>query len=378
MNKVPRFVWTLLLCLVCVVVTAACCLMIGSDKATSDKYQEVITSIQNNSVDAAEAVELEDAAAQAMVASLNDSWSYYLNKEEYEEYKLNKANEFIGIGVTTEFNGKYGYLGVTSVVSGSPAAQAQIEIGNLITSVNNTDVASFSPADLEGYLKSFGEEEFSLGLMNSQGGTRSVKLRCKVIYMPPVTWEMQEGNVGYIRISNFDTGCSAYLKDAITDLQYNKAKALVLDVRKNSGGEVAELQAALDYLLPKGDMFICKDKNGKETMYSSDSNYVNIPMVLMTTAETENEAEMFAYVMQAFGAATVVGERTSGNGHSQIVLPLSDGSAVRVSKYSFLNSDRKTLQTLGGVMPDIRSKSIADSSLDVIYEAAMDAAQLMN
>jgi len=377
MNRVPRFVWILLLCLVCVVVTAACCLMLGDKNATSDKYQEVINNIRNNSVDAPEVAVLEDAASQAMVASLNDSWSYYLDAEEYQEYLLNKANEFIGIGVTTEFNNKYGYLGVTSVVAGSPAALAQIEIGNLITTVNNTDVGTFSPSDLEWYLKSFGEEEFSLGLMNSQGGTRSVKLKCKVIYMPPVTWEMEEGNIGYIKISNFDTGCSAYLKEAVTDLQYNKAKALMIDVRENSGGEIGELQAVLDYLLPKGDMFICRDKNGKESMYSSDSDCVELPMVIMTTGKTENEAEMFAYVMQAFNAGTVVGERTSGNGHSQVVLPLSDGSAVRVSRYTFLNSERKSLQTLGGVVPDIRSRTIEDSSLDVIFEAAIDAAQAM-
>lgn len=377
MNKVPRFVWTLLLCLVCVVVTAACCLMIGDDTATSDKYLEVISTIQSNSVSAPEVAALEDAASQAMVKTLQDDWSFYLTAEEYEEYQLTKANNFIGIGVTTEFNNKYGYLGVTSVVAGSPAAQAQIEIGNLITTVNNTDVGTFSPSDLEWYLKSFGEEEFSLGLMNSQGGTRSVKMKCKVIYMPPVNWEMEDDNIGYVKISNFYTGCSAYLKEAMIDLEYNQARAIIIDVRNNPGGDVAELQAVLDYLLPKGDMFVCQDKNGKETMYSSDADSVDIPIVIMTTAKTENEAEMFAYVMQDYNAATIVGERTSGNGHSQTVLPLSDGSAVRVSKYNFLNSDRKSLQTLAGVVPDVRSRSIEDSSLDVILQAAKDTAKSM-
>ena len=377
MNKVPRFVWTLLLCLVCVVVTAACCLMIGDDTATSDKYLEVISTIQSNSVSAPEVAALEDAASKAMVATLQDDWSFYLTPEEYEEYLLTKANNFIGIGVTTEYNNKYGYLGVTSVVAGSPAAQAQIEIGNLITTVNNTDVGTFSPADLEWYLKSFGEEEFSLGLMNSQGGTRSVKMKCKIIYMPPVNWEMQEDNIGYVKISNFYTGCGAYLQEAMLDLAYNQARAIIIDVRNNPGGDVAELQSVLDYLLPKGDMFVCQDKNGKETMYSSDSDFVDIPMVIMTTAKTENEAEMFAYVMQDYNAATIVGERTSGNGHSQTVLPLSDGSAVRVSKYNFLNSDRKSLQTLAGVVPDVRSRSIEDSSLDVILQAAKDTAKSM-
>lgn len=378
MNKVPQFVWTLLLCLLCIGVTAACCLMIGDRGVTSDKYQEVIKAIGENSVDASEVSALEDAASYAMVASLGDSWSYYLTAEEYQDYLLSKDNNFVGIGVTTEYNAKYGYLAVSSVAAGSPAANAQMEIGNLITSVNNTDVATFSPSDLEWYLKSFGEEEFSLGLMNSQGGTRSVKLKCKVIYLPPVTWSIEDGNVGYVKISNFLTGCRSYVKEAFADLKYNKVRSIMLDVRDNPGGDVAELQAVLDYLLPKGDMFICQDRNGKETMYSSDSDYVSIPLVILTNGKTENEAEMFAYVMQAFSVATVVGERTSGNGHSQVVLPLSDGSAVRVSKYNFLNAERRSLQTIGGVVPNIRSTAIEDSSLDVIFEAAIDTAQALN
>lgn len=377
MNKVPRFVWTLLLCLVCIVTTAACCIIIGDKGAASDKYQEVINSIVNNSVNATEISRLEDAASQAIVASLEDDWSYYMTAEEYEEFLLTRANNFVGIGVTTEYNNKYGYLAVTSVVPGSPAALAQIEIGNLITTVNNTDVGTFSPADLEGYLKSFGDEDFSIGLMNFQGGTRSVTMKCKIIYMPPVTWVMEEGNIAYVKIANFFTGCSAYFKDAFSEISGNKAKSVILDVRNNPGGDVAELQAVLDYLLPKGDLFICRDEKGKESMYSSDSNCVSFPLVVVTNGKTENEAEMFAYVMQAFNAATVVGERTSGNGHSQVVLPLSDGSAVRVSKYNFLNAERKSLQVLGGVVPDIRSKAIEDSSLDVIFEAAMDTAQAL-
>ena len=109
-------------------------------------------------------------------------------------------------------------------------------------------------------------------------------------------------------------------------------------------------------------------------MYSSDSNQLGVPLVIMVNKGTENEAEMFALVMQSFGAATIVGERTSGNGHNQVVIPLEDGSAVRVSKYTYLSAERKTLATLGGVVPDVRSTAIADSSLDVIFEAAMDEA----
>ena len=373
-NKVPRFVWTLLLCLLCTVVTAACCLLMDKDSNTSDKYLEVINVLQDNSISETDVAALENAAARAIVDSLEDDWSYYMDPDDYAEYQLYSANQYIGIGVTTEFNNKYGYLAVTSVAPGSPAAAAQIGIGNMITTVNNTDISAFTPEDLEGYLKSFGEESFTLGLLNAQGGTRSVTIKCEVIYFPPVTWSMQDGLVGYIVVSNFEEGCCDYLKEAVSELQSDGARSIILDIRDNPGGLVTELKNTLDYLLPKGDMFICRDRNGKETMYSSDSGRVELPLVVMVNKGTQNEAEMFAIVIQSFGAGTVVGERTSGAGHNQVVIPLEDGSAVRVSKYTYLSAERKTLETLGGVVPDIRSTAIADSSLDVIFEAAMDAA----
>ena len=373
MNKVPRIVWTLLACVFCIVVTAACCLLIGDNSITSDKYLEVIQALEDNSVYEIDAVSLQDASASAIVSSLDDSWSYYMSPEDYAEYQLYASNEFVGIGVTTAYNSKYGYLYVTSVTEKSPAALAQIEVGNMITAVNGTDISSFTPDDLEGYLKSFGEDEFELSLLNAQGGVRSVRLACQIIYLSPVTWELlEDGVIGYIKISNFEAGCGDAVKAAIEYLKKEGARSLIFDVRDNPGGLVTELKNVLDLLLPKGDLFICRDKLGREVVYSSDSAHEELPMVVTVNTASENEAEMFAAVIQNFGAATVVGQRTSGNGHNQIIVELSDKSAVRISRYVYLTAERKDLQTLGGVVPDIKSSPFEDSSLDVILEAAKD------
>jgi carboxyl-terminal processing protease len=206
-----------------------------------------------------------------------------------------------------------------------------------------------------------------------------VKLTCQVIYATPVTYSILEQSgsgrsavgIGYIKISNFEVGCCDYLKAAVAALKRDGATSVLLDVRGNPGGQIAELSSVLDYLLPRGDLFICRDREGRETTYSSDSSYVELPLVVIVNGKTENEAEMFALVMQNNGA-TVVGERTSGNGHNQVVQELTDGSAVRVSKYTYLTAERRELATLGGVVPDVRSSAIKDSSLDVILEAAKD------
>ena len=132
MRKVPKFVWSLLACVVCIVATAAVCLLTADQGSSSDKYLEILSIINNDYYKEVDISGMEDASASAMVAALQDESSYYMNPKQYEEYKLTMTNRYVGIGITTEYNERYGYLAVISVTPGSPADQAHIKIGNMI------------------------------------------------------------------------------------------------------------------------------------------------------------------------------------------------------------------------------------------------------
>jgi len=385
MKRVPRFVWTIAACLVCIVITAVACLLSADKGASSDKYLEIIKVINENFYEEREVADLEDASARAMLASLEDPWSYYMTTEEYAEYTLSATNQYIGIGITTEFSEKYGYLAVTYVAPGSPADLAHIKVGNMIEAVGNTDVSAYTPEQLDELFRSYDameEEEkkyFTVHLLNSQGGRASATLKCELIYAEPVTYSTVQdeyGNysVGYCIINNFDDSSAASLKKAVEALTKQGVKSLILDVRNNSGGKTAELAEALDYLLPKGDLFVLRDRNEKEVTYSSGNSSVKLPLVVMINENTACEAEMFAQVLQENGTCILVGTATGGNSQSQTTVELADGSAVRISKYMYLTTERKTLEELGGVKPNITSYDIEDSTLDVQLEAAKDAA----
>ena len=107
MNRVPKIVWSLLACVICIVVTAAACLILADQGASSDKYLEVIRVIESTFYQPKETSSLEDASASAMVASLNDPASYYLSAAEHEEYKLTLTNQYIGTALTTQYNENY-------------------------------------------------------------------------------------------------------------------------------------------------------------------------------------------------------------------------------------------------------------------------------
>lgn len=378
MKKVPRFIWSLLACLVCVVITAAVCMVIADKGDSSDKYLEVMGIVNDNFYETREITGMEDASAKAMVASLGDPSSFYMTSAEYEAYKLAMTNQYVGIGVSTERSEKYNFLTVISVTPGSPADQAHIKVGNLLSAVNNINVENFTPEEFNELVRSFDENEdesdkyFTLHLLNTQGGKAEVRLKCELIYAEPVFYYViEDTRIGYIQIVNFDDSSAVSIRAAVNELQDMGVTSLILDVRNNRTGKPAELADALDFLLPKGDLFLLRDRSGKETTYSSGSSCVQMPMTVLADENTTCAGEMFACVMQQAGV-TVVGRRTSGTALSQVTVEMEDGSAVRISKYEYLTPDKKSMADLGGVMPNVPSYQIDDSDMDVQLEAAKD------
>jgi len=378
MKKVPGFVWSLLACVICIVATAAVCLFAADKGTSSDKYLEILKIVDTTYYKEQDLTPLEDASAAAMVSALNDEASYYMNSNEYEDYKLAMSNQYVGIGITTETSERYGFLSVVSVTPGSPADQAHIKIGNMIATVNDIDVSHYTPEQLNDLIRSFDDNEaekdkyFNMTLLNTQGGKAEVRLKSELIYSEPVYCSMVDRTaIGYIRIKNFDDSAAISLKNAVSELQGVGAQALILDVRDNTSGKPGELAEALDYLLPKGDLFLLRDRLGKETTYSSNSSSVAFPMVVIVNENTSCAAEVFACVMQQAGYR-IVGRRTAANAQSQVIMELEDGSAVRISKYEYLTPEKKSMTDLGGVSPDIVSYQIPDSEMDVQLEAALD------
>ncbi len=104
MKKIPGFVWSLLACLVCILVTAAACMVLLDKKASSDKYLEVIDIVENSFYKETETTGMADASAKAMISALGDPSSFYMTADEYEDYKLAMTNQYIGIGITTEYS----------------------------------------------------------------------------------------------------------------------------------------------------------------------------------------------------------------------------------------------------------------------------------
>lgn len=344
----------------------------GSKQYLDDarRYIEIEKIIDDNYIGDADYNELYNAAAAAMVKSIGDKWSYFMNAEEYEAYKLSSSNEYSGIGVSVKVNSS-GEFEVFSVEESSPAANAGIAVGDIITAIDGEDVSDKTIEDVSLLIRSKVNKDFPMTL-ESGGDTKTVTVACEIIYKNPVSSRLLDGNIGYINISNFEAGSSENTKKAIEQLLQTGATSFIFDVRNNPGGLLTELVDLLDYILPEGDLFISVDKSGKETVQTSDKVSLKNKMIVLVNGNSYSAAEFFAAALQEYNWATVVGEQTTGKARSQITLELSDGSAVHISTHKYLTPNRVDLAEAGGVTPDI-AVAQDDEKTDKQLETAINA-----
>ena len=337
----------------------------GSVSGT-DKLAEALELIEENYIGPYDEQAVVDGAISGMVEALGDRWSYYMTAEELSSYLDSFYNQYTGIGIVIE--GTDSGVLVTQVYADTPAAQAGIQPGDQIVSIGDADVRELGftevSAQIQEQLAASGQVR--LGLQDTSGQTRTVDVVAEVIEVDPVSYELLDGGIGLISIDNFDTRCAEQMIAAVEALREQGATALIFDVRNNPGGQLSELLAALDYLLPEGTTFISKDRDGSTREETSDAACVDIPMAVLVNAESYSAAEFFAAALQEYNWATIVGEQTTGKGYAQITVGLRDGSAIHISSMEYFTPSGKSLANVG-ITPDVEVPLDDDKFVELYY-----------
>ena len=317
----------------------------------STKLDQVEYLIKNRFIEEADMEKAEDAAATAMIDSLEDRWSYYLSAANYATHKEQIENAYVGIGITIspEENGQ-GFL-ILAVQQDSGAEAAGLLAGDIITGAESQDVRGMTTAQLRDIIR--GKEGTSVSLeITRDSEVLRVQVTRMQILTEVVSYEMLENSIGLIAISNFDARCADETIAAIDALREQGAQALIFDVRNNPGGYATELVKVLDYLLPEGDLFRTLDYAGRETVDKSDASFLDMPIAVVCNEDSYSAAEFFPAAIQEYGAGTIVGMPTCGKGYFQYTYELSDGSAVGLSAGKYFTPSGKSL--IGtGIQPDV-------------------------
>lgn len=322
----------------------------GGKSKTEEKTGEISAYLDRYFIDEYDDETLADAAAAAMIEATGDPWSYYVTAEDYQSYAESAANAYVGIGITIQMDPEQSVYTVTSVTEGGPAADGDIQVGDVLLSVDGQEISEMDIDQVKKLVRGDEGTQVTLGLR--RGETEFTQTLTRASIQETVsTLTMLDGDIALIRIKNFDGDCASQTLSCITQAVAGGTKGIVFDVRFNPGGFKTELVQVLDALLPEGVLFRSKDYAGREEVETSDAQCVELPMAVLVNEDTYSAAEFFAAAMQEYSAAVIVGTQTTGKGNFQSMFTLSDGSAINISIGKYFTPEGKSL-TQTGVTPD--------------------------
>ena len=342
--------------------------------AVRDKLREIDRIAASRYIGDLDEETVADYAAVGYVTGLGDQWSSYIPAEQYEAYRMNSEGQGCGIGVaviSTEDS-----IRVSLVYDDSPAAQAGIKKGDYIVGAAGLTVENDGADAVIDAIR--GEEGTEVTVSVRADGTDTVQelTMQRAVVTQKMTWgQMLDDKVGYIRIENFHVGSAEQFNRTLDGLLADGAQSLVIDVRHNGGGRVKEMSEALDPLLPEGTIMTLRTKDGRETVYSSDADMLDLPVAVLIDDQSISAAEFFAAALQEYDRATLVGTHTTGKGRAQQTFELSDGSAVNLSVEEYFTPNGSSLAGVG-IAPDIEVPLTEEQQAEFYFLAPEDDPQL--
>ena len=376
-NWIGRIISYVLVAVIASLVTLAVYIQATKVRPTSgtEKLAQIQSIIEEYYVGELDTDQMIDSAAAGMVAGTGDKWAYYVSVPEMKSYQQSKENHYVGIGITiTNDEDPLGFH-IVSVEPDGPAMQAGILPGDILTAANGQSAAEMG---LNGSAEVIGGEAGTYVditiLRPTESGeyeTLEFSICRQTIQVKVAQGKLLNGGIGYIRISNFNTGCASQTIACIEDLLAQGANALVFDVRFNGGGYKHELVDLLDYLLPEGDLFISEDYTGAMEIDTSDADCLELPMAVLVNQDSYSAAEFFAAALEEYDWAILGGSPTSGKGHFQSAFTLSDGSAVNISIGKYYTPNRVSLSDVGGLIPQY-AVEMDDESQALLYGGLLE------
>lgn len=334
-----------------------------------NSLQLLDTYIRDNYYGEINEADLNDGILRGYVDGLGDPYSRYLSEEEYIDEQSENAGEVIGLGLTLAED-ESGYIRIDNVLENSPASDVGIMAGDAIIRIDGIDVIETGFNNAVETLK--GSEGTSVKLTIRRDGIDiDYDFTRRSIEVKSVSGRLIDGYVGYIKIDSFKENTSEQFIEILQRLTSNGARALIFDLRDNSGGLVTALEECLDPLLPEGVIATAEYKDGHtETLVYSDSSELDMPMVVIVNNETASAAELFAAALRDFGKAKLIGEQTHGKGVMQSTTEFESGGAVVLTVAEYRTAKSECYDGIG-LSPDYPIQNEfdgVDSQLDKALE----------
>lgn len=296
---------------------------------------------------------LAEGAIKGMTAALNDPYTVFMNKKEFDEFNTQTEGNYSGVGLQVQ--SKDNNIIIADVFEDSPSKKAGILPKDIIEKVNGTDVNGKELDKAVTLMKGKEGTEVTLTLYRENKGIFDVKVKRAKINMITVRGEMLDEKTGYIQVTMFDEHTAKNFENKLKELHEKGMKSLIVDLRGNPGGLLDECVSMVSNFLPKDKVIVStidKYKNKKEYK-SKGGNFVDLPITVLTNGGTASASEIFSGAVRDYKIGTLVGEKTFGKGVVQTILDSGEGTALKVTVSKYYTPNGENIHKTG-IKPDVQ------------------------
>ena len=342
-----------------------------SEKSLLKVLQEFKTILQNQYIGDIDEEKMAEGAIKGYIEGLGDPYTEYLTVEEMKELTEETDGKYVGIGVYVANNSSDNTILVVGVMNGSPALEAGMQAGDIITKIDGTEYKGEELSKATSVLK--GEEGTEVKVIVLRDGKEiELTITRKTISVEHVASEMLDNQIGYIQIDAFDDGVAEAFEEKYNQLKEQGIKGLIVDLRSNGGGVVDEATDIASMFTEKGKtVLITKSKTEKEEDTKSNREPIvkDIPVVVLVNEGTASASEILAGALKDNYGAKIVGKKTYGKGVIQTVYRLTDGSGLKITTDEYFTPNHTSINKVG-IEPDVEVDLTKDSNGK--YETSKD------
>lgn len=311
-----------------------------------------------------------DEIFKAYLNAYGDKYTVYYSPEEYKALMESTSGTFYGIGALCQKNDD-GTILVVEAYENAPAYKAGVRDGDHILKVDGRDITGMDLTSGVALIKGEKGTNVELELIRN-GETLKINIQRDEVTVETVVYEMLEGGIGYLAITQFDEVTTKQYKAAVAELKAQGMKGLVVDIRSNPGGLLNTVTEILDEILPNGLIVYTEDKSGSRKEYKGSNNSeLDIPLAVLVDGNSASASEIFAGAVQDYGKGKIIGTQTYGKGIVQSLIPLSDGSAVKLTTAKYFTPKGQDIHGKG-VTPDEVVELPENAETDTQLEAALN------
>ncbi|QAR32910.1 S41 family peptidase [Geovibrio thiophilus] len=327
-----------------------------------DSFTEVMYLIERNYVEPVENKTLVDGAIKGMLQGL-DPHSTYFTEKEYKDFQVETKGEFGGLGITIGMRDNI--LTVIAPIEDTPAFRAGLKSGDRIIKIEDNSTTGLSLEDAVNKLR--GKPGTNIAITIHRDNVPKpfdVTLTRAIIKVKAVKSDMIGKDVAYIRVTQFKEDVSGEIKAAIEQLRKNKYKGIIVDLRNNPGGLLTEAINVSSIFLPSGkEVVYTKDRTGKDQHFKSSTFTLReekTPLVLLVNEGSASASEILAGAIQDYKRGILVGKKTYGKASVQSIIPLRDGSAVKLTTAKYYTPKGRMIHDKG-IEPDLAVEDVSDN-----------------